>query len=167
MSVLKQFMQTVSRFIDYMGEILGFIAIIAMLVTVIAGVVARYVFNYPLHFADEYNGYFNVVVIFIPLAWVAKNYSHIGLDFVVNSIPERGAKFLGLVTAIISLMVIAVLTIGTIDLVRDSFSSDRRSWGVFATPLGPWQLALPIGFGLFAVQLVFDIIKKIRDIAIK
>jgi TRAP-type C4-dicarboxylate transport system permease small subunit len=167
MGTLRKSPCTIYGFLDYMGEVPGFIAILAMLVTVITGVIARYVFNSPLHFVDEYNGYFNVVAIFLPLAWVAKHSSHINIDFVVKAIPTKTAQFLGIVTAIISLIVVVVLLLGTIELVRDSFASDRRSWGILSTPLGPWQLALPMGFGLFSVQLVIDIVKKIGEIVIK
>lgn len=135
---------------------------IAMAVTVIVGITSRGVFNHPLHFVDEYNGYFNVAIILLPLAYVLRRAGHLRLDIVVRALPQRAAKYLQIATDIVAAVVIIVLTIGVSQMVAYSFATSERAWSFTGTPLGPVQLVMPIGLGLFAIQIVIDIVKRIK-----
>ena len=142
----------------------GFLAIIFMVVFVITGVIARYAFEYPLHFVDEYNGYMYVAVIYLPLAWVLRTSDHIRIDLLPKALPQRAAGYLDMATITASLAFVILLTIGTIQMVMISFERGTRAFTYLETPLAPVQLIIPIGLGLFAIQIVIDIVKRIKSI---
>ncbi|MFC1961667.1 TRAP transporter small permease subunit [Chloroflexota bacterium] len=133
-----------------------------MVAIVIVGVNARYVFNHPLPFIDEYEGYLMVLVIMLPLSWVLRRAKHIRIPVFVNMLPPRAVNYLDLATIIVALLVITVLIIATTQLVVSSFASDTRAWSLMRTPLGPIQLIMPIGLSLFAIQILVEIARRIK-----
>ena len=153
-----------SRTLHFISGWPGVLAVLAMLATVIIGVVSRYAFGKPLHFVNEYNGFFNVAVVFLPLAWVLTRAEHIRLDIVIRVLPRRAVHYLEIVTLLVSLAVIIVLVIGTTNGVIDSFANDRRSWGVMLTPLGPIELMMPVGLSLLAIQTMVIIANRIKGV---
>jgi len=129
--------------------------------TVVIGIVARYVFNYPMPFADEYCGYFMALVVMLPLSWVLRHAQHVRIDDLVKVFPVRVVRCIDLINIFVSLAVIVILTIGTGKLVMASFTKGIRAWSAMETPLGPVQLVLPIGLGLFAIQIIVEIVRMI------
>ena len=162
MKMLRKFITRASQVLNFISEWPGLLAILIMAVTVVMGVTSRYIFHYPLHFVDEYNGYLNAVVIMLPLAYVLKRAGHIRLSVVVNALPQRVAKSLDLVTILVSFSIVIVLIISAIRLVIKSFASGTLAYTVLATPLAPVQLIIPIGLVLFAIQIMVEIAKRIR-----
>ncbi len=162
MKILKKLVIGIYQSLNSIGEWPAFLAILIMGVSVIAGIVARYVFNSPFHFIDEYNGYLYVVVILLPLAWVLRHSEHIRIDLVVKALPQRAANYLEMATILVSLGLVIVLTIGTTQLVITSFTRGTRAFTFLLTPLGPVQLIMPIGLGLFAIQIMVVIAKRIK-----
>ena len=129
---------------------------------VIAGVLARYVFKNPIHWVDEYNGYLMALVTLLPLAWVLMRVGHIRLTTLTQLLPKRAAKYLEIALDLVSLGIVIILLWGTTQLTIDSFVTGRRVWSVVETPLGPVQLVMPIGLGLFAIAIIASIIQRIR-----
>jgi len=137
-------------------------AVVLMAVIVIGGVLSRYVFESPLYWVEEYNGYLQALVTLLPLAWVLMHSGHIRLTLVTQFLPQRAAGYHGLVTSVISLGVIIWLTIATTQVAIGSFVDGTRAFTVQLTPLGPVQLLMPVGLGLFAIAIMVDIGRKVR-----
>ena len=163
-NVLRKFIAGVRPLIYLVSKWPALIAVVAMMVIMISGIVARYVFNQPLHWIDEYVGYLMALVTLLPLAWVLLHARHIRLTLIIQGLPGRGSNYLQLITDFIALAVTGVLLISTIQMVRNSFATGMRAWTVRETPLGPVQLLMPIGFGLFAIAVIIDIIHRIRGV---
>lgn len=162
MKILRKLVTGVYKILNSISEWPGFLAILAMGASVIIGVIARYAFGYPLLFVEEYNGYLNALVIVLPLAWVLRHSEHIRINLVVKALPQRAANYLDMATILVSLGVIILLIIGTTQLVMTSFASGRQAWSALETPLAPVQLIVPIGLGLFAIQIMVDIAKRVK-----
>ena len=141
----------------------AFVAVISVGLFVVASVTSRYAFNHPLHFVEEYSGYLMVALIYLPLAWVLRHAGHIRLPLVVKALPRRAANCVEMATVLISLVVIVVLFISVTQVVMDSFVRGIKAWTLMATPLGPVQLILPIGLGLFTIQIIIEIARRIRE----
>ena len=148
--------------IDSIGEWPASVAILAMAATIVVGVTSRYVFNHPLFFVEEYNGFFNVAVIFLPLAYVIRHGGHLRLDTLVKALPQRAANYLEIATNLVSLGLVIILDISVTQEVMSSFATGEESWGLTGTPLGPVQLIMPIGLSLFALQIIVEIVKRIK-----
>ncbi|MFC2056184.1 TRAP transporter small permease [Chloroflexota bacterium] len=162
MKIVRGLVKGVSSTLSFLSEWPGFFAILAMAAIVVAGVIARYVLNYPLHFVDEYAGYANAVVIFFALSWVLKHATHIRINLVINTLPKQIADYVDIATILASLGVVLVLIIATTRLAMNSFAAGLRSWSIMETPQGPVQLIMPIGLGLFAIQIIVEIVRRIK-----
>lgn len=160
--IRKRLVTRMSRTLNFTSGWPGFVAILIVGAMVVASVTSRYVFNRPLHFVDEYSGYLMVAIIYFPLAWILSRTGHIRLPFVVTALPRRVANYLEMATILVSLGVIIVLTISVTQLAMDSFARDIRALTFMATPLGPVQLILPIGLGLFAIRIMVEIVQRIK-----
>jgi TRAP-type C4-dicarboxylate transport system permease small subunit len=137
------------------------IGLIALEAIVVIGILARYVFGYPVPFADEYSGYLMAIVVMLPLSWVLKRAQHVRIDDLIKIFPARVVRYVDLINIFVSLAVVVILTIGTGKLVIASFTKWIRAWSPMETPLGPVQLVLPIGLGLFAIQIIVEIVRMI------
>lgn len=155
-------MQGISRCLDIIGEWPAFLAVLAMGLTIVAGVVARYIFGYPLHFVEEWNGYFNVVLILLPLRYVLKHGGHLGLDITLKYLPRSVLRVLEIATLSLSLVIVIVLTISTTQLTITSFARGTRAFTTSETLLGPIQIVMPIGFAMLAIQTIAELAKKIK-----
>jgi len=90
----------------------GFILAL-MVVTVSAGVFARYVLDKPLVFSGELARYSNIWLTFFGTALVLKKGEHIVIDFVVNMLGPRVKKWVRIIsTAIVMLTIIVLLVYG-------------------------------------------------------
>ena len=148
--------------LDFTSEWPGVLAVIAMLALVFTGVIGRFI-NYPLHFVEEYCGYLEAGLIFLPLSFVLRRAEHIRLDILVDHFPHRIKKFFESGNLIISLGVILVLAIGVTQLIVGSFLTGRRAYSVMETPLWPVQSVILAGLVLFAIQIVMKIKETLKD----
>lgn len=162
MKILGGLVRGVFSTLKFLSKWAGFVAVLAMVAMVVVGITARYVFNYPLHFVAEYTGYADTAVIFLALSWVLRHATHIRINLVVNALPKQAAHYLDMATILVSLGVVIVLAIATTGLAMNSFATGLRSWSIMATPQGPVQLIMPIGLGLFAIQIMIEIVHRIK-----
>jgi len=147
-----------SRVLNFIGEWPAFLAVLLMGALSVAGITCRYLFRYPLHFVDEYNGYLMAVLVFLPLAWVVRGAGHIRLDVVIKAFSRRIAKRIEIATLLFSLATVIWMTVSVIQLAMRSFAINERSWTMMATPLGPVQLILVI---LLVIQIIVEIARGI------
>ncbi|MBA7570198.1 hypothetical protein ES708_11946 [subsurface metagenome] len=127
---------------------------VAIMVLVIGfGAIGRYTISKPVPMADELGAYLLVFITFLGASYVLKEKSHITVDFVVRMLSKRVAGWLNVVTDIMSILVTIALIVLTAQVAAGSFRSNLQSYGAFNVPLGPVQLAMPIG--LFLLLIVF------------
>ena len=162
MQFLRRLGRWGSRALNFVSQWPVLIGLIALEANVVIGIVARYVFDYPVPFADEYCGYLMAVVVMLPLSWVLRRGQHVRIDDVVKIFPVRVVRYIDLINIFVSLAVVVILTIGTGKLVMASFTKGIRAWSAMETPLGPVQLVLPIGLGLFAIQIIVEMVRMIQ-----
>lgn len=162
MDTLRNGAAYASSVLHFIGEWPAFLGTLAMAGTIVFGVTTRYVFNYPMKFVDEWNGYFMAAAALLPLSYVLRHGGHIRLDLLVKALPPRAARPLETATLVISLALVLILLAGTMKLAWESFATDRRAYSALETPLGPVQLIMPLGLALLAVQIVADLARGKR-----
>src|SRR5512139_708571 len=78
----------IARFsIKYFEEILSGTCMTLMFVATFANVVARYLFNWPIQWAEEFSRYAFIWVVFLGTVVCTKHKRHIGIDSVVKVLP--------------------------------------------------------------------------------
>jgi len=134
------------------------------MVTIVSISIASRYLGFPLHFVEEYTGYLAAVITMVTLAYILKRSTHISIDFVPGLLSRRGRIGLETVTMLVSLGVVVLLFIAGTNLVINSFAVNRTAWTIAETPMGWVQLIVPIGLGLLIIQMLFNLVNKIKSL---
>ena len=129
-----------------------------------AEVVSRYVLRNPLILSDELGGYALVAISFLGLAYCGMEKGHIRITFIVERLTPRTAGWIRVVTLALGLVFLAVAAWVSWQFLADSFTRNMRSNSMLMTPLKWPQMALPIGFTLFAVVALAQLLAAIADV---
>jgi len=148
----------------YAAGALAAIFLVGIIVLTMAEVVSRYVLHQPLILADEFGGYALVAITFLGLAYCARDKNHIRITFIVERFRPRTAGWIRLVTLALGFAFIAVAAWVSWQFLADSFARNMRSNSMLMTPLKWPQMALPIGFTLFALVLLVHLVKVVQDL---
>ena len=152
-----------SKVLDAVGLWPATAAVLIMIVLVFVNVVIRYL-GQPLPFADEYAGYMLAMLALLAAGYLVKHNDHISVSIITENLSPRSRACLEIVTRLVALAVIALLFVAVTKLVIVNFQTGRTAWTIMSTPLAPVQLIMPIGFGLFLIQIVIDLIKRVKSL---
>lgn len=131
----------------------------AMTLLIFGQVVLRYVFNSGFLWALEATTYLFAWLVLIGISYGVKVGAHIGVDVIVNMLPQQGKRIAGVVAGLLCSVYATMMLVG--------------SWNYFATvrvigvtahdiPIQRWILIsiMPVGFAL----LLFRLLEMTRDI---
>lgn len=125
-------------------------------------VFARYLFTAPTIWAAELAELAMVWGIFLGGAWLLRNRLHIQITLLTDTMPapvRRGLE--ALVMLAIAAFSIAMVYYGW-KIAANSFETGRRSGTMLNLPAGIWQVAVPAGFTLLAVQAAAETVRLLR-----
>ena len=136
-------------------------------VLVNANVIMRYFFNTPIHWAEEVVTSLFVWTVFIGSAYAYRKHSHLGVDILVNILPEKVRKVVKAVMSVVELLVLVMLTRISAEYVYHLIYSRSGKLKVVMTDLlriPKWWtgIAVPIGFGLSVIYSVYFMVKNVR-----
>lgn len=155
------------RFIEKLAYATGYLAGLVLLAIVglsMAEVVSRYVLRNPLILADEFGGYALVAISFLGLAYCAQERGHIRITFIVERMSALNAGRMRVVTLALAFVFVAIAAWVSWQFLGDSFTRNMRSNSLLSVPLKWPQMVMPIGFTLFALVLLAQLIKAIEDL---
>jgi TRAP-type C4-dicarboxylate transport system permease small subunit len=150
--------------LSYATGYLAALVLLAIIALTMAEVVSRYVLRNPLILSDELGGYALVAISCLGLAYCAMERGHIRITFIVERLSPRTAGWMRLATLALGLVFIAVAAWVSWKFLGDSFTRDMRSNSMLRTPLKWPQMALPVGFTLFALVMLAQLIRAIADL---
>lgn len=157
-------MGRLGRLIDqvaYAAAWLGALVLIAIIALTMAEVVSRYVLRDPLILSDEFGGYALVAIGFLGLAYCAQGGGHIRITFLVERI-GRSAGPVRIATLALGLVFVTLIAWVGWQFLADSFARNMRSNSLLMVPLKWPQLAIPVGFSLFALVLLAQLVRAWR-----
>lgn len=135
---------------------IGGVGLILMMLHIAAEVVARYVFNSPLHGTVEIvSAYYMVAVVFLPLAMIERANGHIIVELLSQHFPRRIQAILIGVVALISALYFAAFTWQTWSDALVKYAVGEQALGTVAVTVWPTRFYLPIGCGLITLVLVY------------
>jgi TRAP-type C4-dicarboxylate transport system permease small subunit len=154
---MDKFVRLVER-VSYGTGYAGALVLLAIIVLTMIEVISRYVLNNPLILSDELGGYAMVMVTFLGLAYCAQEKGHIRITFLVERLNPLTAGRIRILTLVLGLVLVAVAAWVSWKFLGDSFRRDMRSNSMLRTPLKWPQMAIPVGFTLFALVLLGQLV---------
>lgn len=101
--------------------------------------------------------YLMIAATLIGLPYVQKLRGHVGVDLLPTLLPPLAAKALALLTLILTIVMIAVMLYYAWDMFHFAWKRGWKSETVWAVPLWIPYIFLPLGFGLYLLQLLADL----------
>jgi TRAP-type C4-dicarboxylate transport system permease small subunit len=139
---------------------IGGVALILMMLHISVEVVARYVFNSPLHGTVEIvSAYYMVAVVFLPLAMIERLNGHIVVELVTQHLPRRAQSILIGLVALVSASYFAVFAWRTWGDALKKYAVGEQALGTVAITVWPTRFYLPIGCGLIVLVLMHKAVR--------
>ena len=158
-------MQAYIRTVNVVSQTVGVIAagmiVIAVAITC-QMIFIRYFLNGSTIWQTEAVIYLMVGATLLGLPYVQKLKGHVNVDLVPMLLPPMARKLLMIASYLAAVAILAVMTYHGWELVHISFARGWVSETVWGPPLWIPYLAMPIGFGLFALQLLADLFETLQ-----
>ncbi len=155
------------RAIGFLSSVCGVIAA-AMIVIAVAitcqMIWVRFVLNQSTVWQTEAVVYMMVAATLIGIPYVQRLRGHVNVDLFPLALPVRLRKALAIVTLTTTIAIAGIMVVYGFELWHVAWSRGWTSDTVWAPKLWVPYLALPVGFGLFMLQLIADLIATILDI---
>jgi TRAP-type C4-dicarboxylate transport system permease small subunit len=155
----------VVRFIGHLSTISGVIASFMILASVLITcqmIFVRAVLGKSTIWQTEAVIYLMIGATLIGLAYVQKLKGHVGVDLIPSMLGPSGRRVLAFFTLIMTGIMIALMFYYAYDMWHFAWERGWKSETVWAVPLWIPYLSVPLGFGLFLLQLAADLWMVVR-----
>jgi TRAP-type C4-dicarboxylate transport system permease small subunit len=122
----------------------------------------RFVLNASTTWQTEAVTYLMIAATLIGLPYVQMVRGHVNVDLVPMLLPPGLRKLLALLVLALSMAVIAIMAFYGYELFHTAWERNWRSETIWGVRLWIPYLALPVGFGLFVLQFIADLIASWR-----
>ena len=149
------------RAVDRVSDVCGVIAATMILVAVLLTcqmIWVRYVANASTVWQTETVIYLMIGATMIGLPYVQRVRGHVSVDLLPNLLPPAGRRALAVFVLLLSIAVCGVMFRHAFELWHLAFDRGWRTETVWGPPQWIPYVGLPIGFGLFVVQLATDLV---------
>ena len=158
-------MRGVVRAIDGLSRLFGAVAallVIVLVVLMLYDVVLRYAFGAPTIWGNDLNTWLMGASFVLSIAYAMSTDSHVRVDLLYDQRTRPRIRYFDLVgLALVVLPTVAFLTWGLLDYFLDAYKNGERSGtGGWNPIVWPFKLILLVGFSIFTLQIVAEIIKR-------
>ena len=151
----------IDKLSDY-GAYLSAVFMIFIVALILFEIFLRTFFHTSTLISDEFSAYFFVSVVMLGLSYTFKENGHIRITLVLSRLSKKTEKVFDIITSCIALVLTSFMFYHSLRMVIDTYKLDMRADSIAETPLFIPEIALPIGFFLFMLQILFKIIGRIR-----
>lgn len=102
--------------------------------------------------------YLMIAATLIGLPYVQKLKGHVGVDLIPTLLGRTGRRILAFITLVLTAVMIAIMLYYAWDMWHFAWKRGWKSETVWAVPLWIPYISIPLGFGLFLLQLAADLI---------
>jgi TRAP-type C4-dicarboxylate transport system permease small subunit len=139
------------------GGVAAMLLLAAAVLVVTEMVFVRYVLRGSTVWQTEFVIYALVAATFIGSPYVLLHKGHVNVDLLPSRLGRRGRFWLGLVSALLSLLFCALLAWSGWEHFHEAWSGGWTTDTVWALPLWIPLLPLPLGIGLLCLQYVAEL----------
>lgn len=155
---MRGFITLVNRMSQVVGVLSAAMVVIAVVITC-QMIFIRYFLNGSTYWHTEAVVYLVLAATLLGLPYVQKLKGHVNVDLVPMLLPPVGRKALMIASFVGATVVLSIMTFYSAELVYLSYSKGWTSDTVWGPPLWIPYLTMPLGFGLFGLQLLADLIE--------
>lgn len=151
----------VLRVIDGLSTICGWVAatlIVASIFVTCHMIFVRFVLRQSTIWQTEVVIYMMIAVTTIGLAYVQRLRGHVNVDLVPSLLPPAMRRLLAYVVLLLTIALMATMTWYATISWLEAFARNWKSSTVWGVRLWIPMLALPVGFGLYTLQLIADLV---------
>ena len=156
-------MQAFIRAVNSTSQVVGILA--AGMIVVAVAITCQMIFigflNGSTVWQTEAVIYLMVAATLLGLPYVQKLKGHVNVDLVPMLLPPAARGVLLITSFLAAIAILTVMTYHGAELVHLSFSRGWVSETVWAPQLWIPYLSMPLGFGLFALQLLADLLETL------
>lgn len=131
--------------------------ILVMMLLTTADVAFRFFLNSPIPGAYELSEFLLVGVVFLAISYVQACRAHIMVDLFTDRLPRWATLGLDILSALLALVVFAVLTWQAGFQAWRAWVIDDYTMGLIAYPIWPARAALALGVAVYCLRLILDI----------
>jgi len=160
-----KFLLSISSFIDWVNERLGWFANILVLISALVSAgnaMVRYAFDLSSNGWLEVQWYMFACIVMLGASYTLKRNEHVRVDIVYMNLSERKQIWVDIIGTVVFLLpTCAVLAWLAWPFFMQSFDIRESSGNAGGLPRWPIKFVLPLGFALVALQGVSEIIKRV------
>lgn len=127
-------------------------------------IVVRFVLNGSTVWQTEAVIYLVIAATLVGLPYVQRLRGHVNVDLIPLSMRPRARFILAVITLSLSIAIVAVMVYFGFEYWHFAFDRGWRSDTVWGVKLWIPYLAIPIGFGLFLLQLIADLVALLTGV---
>lgn len=161
-------MRTVARVIEAISEWTGnkvaCWACVVLVIVLFYDTAARHIFNAPTVWAYETAMMLGIAIGSLGMAYTHKHHGHVRIDVLYRLLSPRGKAIVNVVCApLLFLPLVVIIVITAADWMWLSWSiGERMIKSFWYPPTGPIRTIMFLGFSLFAVQGVAQLIRDLH-----
>lgn len=165
-----QLLLRLSKWIDVLGERIGRLANIAILLSCLisaTNALIRYGFNWSSNWPLELQWYLFGAAVMLGAPYTFQKNEHVRVDLIYGHVSERTKHWIDTFGVIFFLLPACILFtwLSWKTLFLPSWAIFEQSSNAGGLPLYPIKLVVPVGFALLALQGVSELIKRVAAIA--
>lgn len=145
------------------GWVAGGMVLMAVLITC-QMIFVRFVLNQSTIWQTEAVVYLMVSATLIGLPFVQRLRGHVNVDLLPMMLPFKVRRALAVLTLLTTMLIITVMLIYGFEYWYEAWSKNWKSDTVWGVRLWIPYFVLPVGFGLFLLQLISDLVGVLTGI---
>lgn len=158
---MEFYIRWVNRLSQGIGVASAFMIVAAVVITC-QMIVIRYFLNESTVWQTEAVVYLMISATLLGLPYVQKLKGHVNVDLIPMMLPPVMRKVVVLASLFAALFVLALMTFYGYEMTHMAFTRGWKSETVWAFPLWIPYLSIPLGLGLFCLQLLADFLETLR-----
>lgn len=143
---------------SYVLSRLGCVALCLMMGLTVVDVVGRYVFNSPILGAFEITSFLVSILVFSFLGYAQSQKSHVTVDILVNTFPERTQSVVKLINYTIALFMMILISWKGFEKAMEAMESGDSPMNL-PIPIHPFVFFLAFGCGIMCIEFIRDILR--------
>lgn len=154
-------LQNIERFLNHVA---GSMILIGMMLLVTSDVIARFLFNRPIHGVTEITEFMMVGLLYFTLAHTQARKAHINVEILTSRLSPRARLVPEVITYFLGLLVFALITWQGVKSAADAWKIQEVTFGLIELPLFPAKVLVPIGSFVLCLRFILDILEGLKSL---
>jgi len=143
-------------------EIISNCSMAIMFLSVMAGIISRYILKSPLFWTDELSRYLMIYMVFFGSALSFRAEKHPSLTFLIDKLPKKPRMIWDSIIDLLLIAIIVLVIVGGMDMITTGPVGYTPSLRIKFT----WVYwAIPLGSASMLIEIIFRLIKRIQNLS--